>query len=263
MKTNIKKMLFLFLITIFVFLSPVVAVKNQTGSPIVALANSAEPPGIVVLATNAPDDLTINLEIPGVDGEIFIKESRKMWEQYFRIYYHGAFSENTEHMKEAVLRVSSSEKSFTCPIPDFLQIRYKHNTILVLDYENETISVGQPAYREPVLITARLVLTFIIEGVIFFLLGFRKKRSWLVFVILNLLTQGWLNLSISGADIGGGSSYVMLGFIGIEIVIFLVESIIMGALIKEHKWYRRVGCALLANAVSLGLGMLIINYLPI
>ncbi len=229
--------------------------------PLTAYANSVEPPSMIILVTNAPDDLTVDLEIPSNTGEVRIQSSSKMWEKYFRIYYYPDDDDIANN--RVLLSVKSSVKSFTCPLPDGLQNGYRYNNLLYLDFENETLSVGEPAYREPLLVSLRVVLTLISEGIVFFLIGFRCKSSWIIFTIINLLTQGWLNLSISGADLSGSTAYMLLWFILMEFVIFIVESIAITAFVREHKWYRRLGTALLANIVSLILGIFIIGNLPI
>ena len=174
--------------------------------PLTASANSAEPPTMVVMVMNAPEDLTVELEIPDLTDEyIYVQKISKMWEQYFRIYYHGT----KENLENARLLVSSSEKSFSCELPPMSEYNvYSYNTLLYLDFDAETLTIGQPAYREPLLIALRVSLTLIFEGLVFFLLGFRKKSSWIAFLIINLLTQGWLNISIAGASIQ--SDYIIL-----------------------------------------------------
>ena len=221
--------------------------------PLTASANSAEPPTIVIMVINGPEDLTLEIDIPDLEeGDyIYVQKIQKMWEQYFRIYNH-------QSLENATLHVSSSEKSFSCERPDVRG----YNTLLYLDFDAETLTVGQPAYREPLLIALRMSLTLIFEGLLFLLLGFRKKSSWIAFLIINLLTQGWLNISIASADIYSGG-YMIIGFILYEALIFIAEAITLTAIVREHKWYRRLGFSLLANAVSLILGMIIIINIPI
>ena len=56
---------------------------------------------------------------------------------------------------------------------------------------------------------------------------------------------------------------MIIGFILYEALIFIAEAIALTAFVREHKWCRRLGLAFLANTVSLILGMVIINNLPI
>ena len=250
---NLKKYFLLFLLTALLICA----------FPMTASANSAEPPGIIILTTNAPDDLEVTLEIPGFDGEVRVRGTKRMWENYFRIYYYDLFYKNQEEMSSARIKVVSSEKTFTCPLPTEMHDGYGYNTLLYLDYESETLTLGAPAYRKPLLISLRLILTFIFEGAVFFLLGFRKKSSWIVFTLVNLITQGFLNYIISGAGLYGTIGYFAVIFIVMEFLIFIAEAIALSIFVREHKWYRRLGAALLANTASLILGVLILNHLPI
>ena len=45
----------------------------------------------------------------------------------------------------------------------------------------------------PIFLT-RFAINMIIEGIVFFAFGFRKLRSWLVFIITNCITQVFLSV---------------------------------------------------------------------
>lgn len=227
--------------------------------PLTASANSAEPPGMIILVTNAPDDLELELVIPGEADRVYVQTGKRMWEQYFRFYYTYR---DSDFMDVAYIKVTSSEKSFNCPLPEELRQGYKYNSLFHLDYEDESLTVGKPAYREPLLISLRVALTLICEGIVFLLCGFRKKSSWIIFLLINLLTQGYLNLNIAGSSIYG-SGYWVIAFVLFEFLIFIAEMILFALLVREDRWKNRIRYALLANMASLTLGVLIIRYLPI
>ena len=224
--------------------------------PVTASANSAEPPGMIIIVEGAPEDMTLTLE-PGQEPkyEIRIHESRQGWETYFRLYYGMDF----DTLNGAVIRVESSEKSFSCPVPADVGRRY--NSLLTLNYETQTLTVGQRWWRQPILTAVRVTLTLLVEGLIFLAFGFRHKRSWIVFLIVNLLTQGWLNYIINSSAFSNG--YWVLGLYLAEFVIFVAEAIAFPMATKEKKKGRCVLYALAANAASLIVGLLLINYLPI
>ena len=115
-------------------------------------------------------------------------------------------------------------------------------------------------HKVPLLIALRVMFTLIIEGFIFFLFGYREKRSWLVFLVVNILTQGGLNAMITGPGLG---AYWMIGFIFGELVILIVEMIAFLKLVREHKKSRTALYTVVANAASLVLGGLLITYLPV
>lgn len=52
-----------------------------------------------------------------------------------------------------------------------------------MDLQKGTLTAGQKLGRAPLLVALRVVLTFLIEGAVLFLFGYRQKRSWLVFLV--------------------------------------------------------------------------------
>lgn len=224
--------------------------------PVSVSANAAEPPGMIIIVEGAPEDIELTLEMAEEpEYGIRIHRSEKRWETYFRLFY----SPDNELLKGAVIRVESSEKSFTCPLSQVSGLRY--NQLMTLNFQDETLTVGQRWWRQPVLTAVRITLTLLVEGLIFLAFGFRHKRSWIVFVIVNLLTQGWLNYIINSGAFTNG--YWVLGLYLAEFVIFIAESIAFPVATKEKKKWVCVLYALTANATSLAVGLLLINQLPI
>ena len=136
-----------------------------------------------------------------------------------------------------------------------------YRTLMTLDYTNQILSIGQAPWRQPLLTILRITLTLQIEGTVFWFFGFRGKRSWLVFLAVNLLAQGWLNIVINSYAFHGG--YWVLSYILMEFGIFLAECIVLPLLIKEKRKLRSVLCALAANAASLIAGIFLIGHLPL
>jgi hypothetical protein len=164
----------------------------------------------------------------------------------------------SDKLENAVLVVESSEQSFQISLPT--ETFKTYNNLLTLNIDAETLIIGQSPLRVPILIAMRVVLTLFIEGIVFYLFGYRKKRSWLIFFAINLITQGGLNAMITGPGIG---SYWMIGFIFVEIVILIVEMILFISLVKEHKKSRAAIYTIIANLASLVLGGILISYLPV
>lgn len=81
-------------------------------------------------------------------------------------------------------------------------------------------------------------------------------------MIINLITQGFLNILLAGPDIHAGA-YAIISYYFIEIFIVIIETIAFGCLLKEHKWLRSFAYVLSANALSLIIGAWIIMNLPI
>jgi lysylphosphatidylglycerol synthetase-like protein (DUF2156 family) len=97
--------------------------------------------------------------------------------------------------------------------------------------------------------------------VFFLIFGFRDKRSWITFLIMNLLTQGILNVILNEAS--PFASYLIFNLIFMEFFVFIAEIIGILVLIKEHGRFRRVSYTLVANLASLVLGGYLITALPI
>lgn len=224
--------------------------------PVSVGANSAEPPGMIIIVSGAPSDLTVTLELPGdSEADLRVTESTKVWERHFRIYYHT----DMDSLSQAVIRVTGKEKSFTCPLPAGVDTGY--NNLLTLDYQKETLTLGQSPWRQPLLTALRVTLTLLLEGLVFWLFGFRGKRSWIAFLLVNLLTQGALNIWVNGYSFAGG--YWVIGYILWEILIIIGESIALPLAINEKKKWLTLLYAIAANVLSLFLGSQLIGRLPL
>ncbi len=222
-------------------------------------ANSAEPPGLIIIATGLPENAQMSIqtlwgtEVPDVQ----IDRQDKLWESYFRFFYRGALER--EDFETAMLVVSTPEGGSTYPFP---QGDYRgYSTVLTLDYSKNTLTMGQDPWRQPIMTVIRILLTLLCEGLVFFLFGFRSKRSWLVFLAVNLLTQGWLNIVVNNYAFVNG--YWIFSLLGMELLIFIGEAIAIPLAVKERKGWQRVVYALTANGVSLFVGMQLISHLPL
>lgn len=128
---------------------------------------------------------------------------------------------------------------------------------IVYDWETNTVRDATPA---PLRFLARLATTLIptlaVEGLIFFLFGFRERRSWIVFLAVNAATQLALHLIFAwNIPIAGTHPlFYAIVFVPSELVICAVEAVAYGWLLKEHDRHQRVGYAILANVISAVLG---------
>lgn len=223
-------------------------------------ANSAEPPALTIVVVSPPDDLTLSVRVTqdGTTETFELEKNLKAWEATYCLYYWAASAKGLnlyESLGDATLVVQSSKKSFECPVPD--GVRYGK---YILNFKDETLTVRTRSFARSILLIAmRVVLTLVIEGFVFFLFGYRNKASWIKFLIVNLITQGFLNYVLS-LDFG---SYAFFAFIGLEILIFIAEMIAFPIILKEHKKGRAVLYAFSANFASLILGGLLLALLPI
>ena len=220
----------------------------------VALANSAEPPRVVVYVSGvAPDDLLLYAVY--ADGSAVPFTYRDVaWERYYALYpMRSGFPERIVASREGMDRtwefVLSQEGSKT------------YNDIYTIHLGRGTIAQGKSPLRTGLLIALRVSLTLIIEGLAFWLFGYREKRSWLLFLLVNLLTQGILNvvLGVSIYPVG----YAIFGLVFGEFFVFLAEALAFPLLLRERKKGRAVLYTLTANTASLVLGGFLITLLPV
>ena len=220
--------------------------------PANALANSAEPPSLVILINNPPDDLSIVLVSNENQPEAIVR--RVAWEGYYVFY-----SRDMQVGGKYTFKVTTHGESFECTLGAPLQ---RYNNVVTLDVSNRELTPGKYPFRSVLLVSIRLLLTLILEGIIFWLFGFRQKRSWLIFLAINLVTQGILNILLNS----GGSlmpSYLIFSLIFGEIFVFAAEMIAFPIYIKEHKKSCILIYAFIANLISLIAGGYIISVLPV
>ncbi|MEG0774218.1 hypothetical protein [Clostridium sp.] len=217
--------------------------------PTTALANSAEPPSLVILVNYPPEDLTI--ECISNDDKKRSSAARVAWEGQYKFYLEKSYYK---------FKVTTGGESFECNLDVPLK---KYNNVVTLDLKSKKFTLGKYPFRSVILVSLRVLLTLLIEGIIFWLFKFRQKRSWLVFFAMNLVTQGLLNIALNNADaLTAGYSFIFTLIIG-EIFVFAAEFIGFSIFIKEHKKSYTLNYVSTANFISLFLGGYIISVLPV
>ena len=220
--------------------------------PTNTFANSAEPPSLVILINNPPEDLSIVLVSNETQPEALAR--RVAWEGYYVFY-----SRDMQDSDEYTFKITTKGKSFKCKLSAPLQ---HYNNVVTLDLPNQTLTPGKYALRSVLLVTIRLLLTLFLEGIIFWLFRFRQKRSWLTFLTINLVTQGALNIWLNSGD-SLMPSYMIIGLIIGEVFVFAVEMIAFPIFVKEHKKSHILIYVFVANLISLIAGGYLITILPI
>lgn len=220
--------------------------------PTISLANSAQPPSLIILINNPPDNLTITLVYK--DGQAQADVRKVAWEKYYVFYSLGIQKDD-----DLTFKVDTGAESFECTISE--PITYYEN-VFTLDLKTHKITKGEYPFRSVKLIAARLILTLLFEGFIFWLAGYRKKRSWITFITVNLITQGllyvWLNKVTAPFE-----SYIIVKLVFGEIQVFVLEMIAFPLLIREKKASYSIIYAFISNFISLFVGALLLDILPI
>lgn len=229
--------IFLSIIIVLLFASP-------------CLGNAAEPPSILIIVNNPPEDLEINLlAAPSAEARI----TSKAYESYYAFYYR-----DLKGTQDYTIKVTTSGKSFEVPLEKPPQA---YNNIFTLDLNKKTLEPGKSLERSALLVSMRVLLTLLIEGIIFWVFGYREQKSWYAFFVLNLLTQGALNIWLN--NLSPLASYMILNLIVGEIQVFVAELVVFMAFLQEHGRWRTLAYVMTANLISLFAGGYIITYLPV
>jgi len=227
--------------------------------PQFAVANSAEPPGMTVIILDPPEDLNITLIVnhEGVLTVFPMQREQRLWETYYRYYYSGS-SLTTETLEQGSLSVTSEGKQIELPLDGFIKQTYRN--VITFDLKQGKLILGSSWTRDVLLVVLRLGLTLFLEGIIFWIFGFRGKRNWMIFFIINSSTQVALNLMIHGPELG---SYALMFYLLAEAAILLVEVIAFLFLLQKTSKWRTIAYAVTANLLSLVLGGYLLLWLPI
>ncbi len=220
--------------------------------PATVSANSAEPPSLVILVNNPPDDLSIVLVSGENRSEAIVR--RVAWEGYY-VFYSRDMQADGEYTFRVTANGESFERTLDMPLK-------RYNNVVTLDLSGRKLTPGKYPFRSALLVTIRLLLTLLLEGIIFWLFRYRQKRSWLIFLAVNLVTQGALNIWLnSGGELM--PNYLIIGLIIGEVFVFAAEIILFPILIKEHKKGDIISYVFVANLFSLIAGGYIISVLPV
>ncbi len=129
-----------------------------------------------------------------------------------------------------------------------------------VDWTARTANVPSPATAYALQFLCTLLPTLLIEGLLLFAFGYRSKRSWRVFLLVNLVTQGAFAVYLAVIVLNHGvSGWSLLFYIPIEIIITAVELLCYRRLLTEKGKGRATGYAIVANVCSATVGALLID----
>ncbi len=222
--------------TLLLFLIPVVLAFGTTS---ICLANSGPPPAIFIIVTNAPKDLVLKVD------SLDLTRKDKIFESYFGFFLH-------EHKipTETNLQITTRNSTHQIPLPPLKS----YFSTFTLDLRNNTLTPGAPPFRAYEFAAVTVVLTLLIEGIIFYLFGYRKKSSWIVFLVTNLITQGFLYIWLNNTVYPSFQNYVVLNLILGEFWVFIIEIITFLVSITERRRLETFLFVIMANLISLFAG---------
>lgn len=223
-------------------LLPVVLIFGNTK---VCYANAPPPPTVSIVISGAPKDLELSI------GSVKGNRIDKIFESYFTFYLEFTDTEYT-------LNITEENNTYEIALPQL----QKYNNVFRLDLENRSLSPGTSSWRPYEFASITLILTILIEGVIFFLFGYRKWRSWIIFLATNIVTQGFLYIWLNTGFYPLVSSYsfpIYFNLVLGEILVVIVEIGIFLIFINERHRLVTLSYVILANLASLFAGGYLIN----
>ncbi|MHB1153855.1 MAG: hypothetical protein ACYC00_16240 [Eubacteriales bacterium] len=134
--------------------------------PVTVFANSAEPPSLVILVNNPPSDLSIVMISNENKPHAVVR--RIAWEGYYVFY-----SLDMQTDSKYIFKITADGDDFECILDTPL---LKYNNVYTLDISDRTLTPGEYPFRSVLLVAIRVLLTVLLEGVIFWLFKFRQKR---------------------------------------------------------------------------------------
>ena len=130
-----------------------------------------------------------------------------------------------------------------------------------VDWAARIANAPSPAMAYALQFLCTLLPTLLIEGVLLFLFGYRSKKNWYSFLLVNLITQGGFSvyLAVSVLQNGANAWMTIFFYLPIEIVITLVELLLYRRLLTEKSKARAAVYAITANVCSAAFGLWLID----
>ena len=227
-----------------------------------------QPPTLTVVVLGAPKDTQMRIHMQR-EGESFstpVECERRAWESCYRVYRAGVWPlsdwyGNAYDFRGAEIVLTGGGEEKHVPIPEGLLSDRGFNEIVTLRYATGALRYGLPAWRAPLLIGIRVLAALLIEGVIFFFSGYTNKKSWLLFLAINLVIHGALNVFCNGWINVNPDIYAMF-FLGV-FVSFILEIAAFLLLVDEQSSDIAIGYLVKANLASQAVNLLLISFLPL
>lgn len=146
---------------------------------------------------------------------------------------------------------------------------YAFATYYEIDFSTGTVTTPQDIkvtktydyFGEVLNLIIRIVLTLAIEIGLFYLFRLYTKRNFMVVLIVNLITQIFLNVAVNISLYNSGSLNALFLLFGLEFIILIVEFIAYQILLKDKKRWAIILYPILANIFSFICGVIIFNFI--
>ena len=146
---------------------------------------------------------------------------------------------------------------------------YAYTTYYEIDFSTGTISTPENVkvtntydyFGETLGLLFRIIATLAIEIGVFYLFKLYTKRNLNIVLIVNLITQVFLNVAVNVMNYTSGSLSAMFSLFTLEFIILIIEFLAYQFLLKDKNRFVIIIYPIIANALSFGLGFILLSYL--
>ena len=234
-----------------------------TALTVSALADNAPKPQLTVLVENPPQETYyLDLVAEGYHastvqggsgaplyGDLLGRELRPGVRSHY-FFYTGI---PTDYQ---ILVVTESGETWLSPPC----ARRALQSSVTVDWEARTVTVPSVARSYLLQFLCTLLPTLLLEGVVLLLFGYRRRRSFLTFLWVNLLTQGAMSLYLAvRLTTGGFSGWILFAYVPMELAILLAELLLYRRFLPERGKTEATLYAVCANLSSALLGWTLLD----
>lgn len=231
-----------------------------------ASAVSLDDPAFTVRVCFPPRGLTLSLQFEESMGQepIPAEADNRLGESCYRFFYRGVPMSWKSGLPEGTRLVAETPKDgVICRLPAESLTGFQ--SIYTLDLERQAISEGYPVWRTPLLVGIRVAVTLALQVLALFLLGYRARRSWLIFAAVLLFNHIFLN-----AGVIVGASTLLTSYVGwalaasilAELFLFVIECAVFSLLLLERRERRAVLASALVNFTFPAVCAVFVFFLP-
>lgn len=138
--------------------------------------------------------------------------------------------------------------------------RHTLQSAVTVDWAARKVSVPPVWVSYGLQFIGMLLPTLLLEGVLLFAFGYRQRKSWRSFLLVNLITQGAFAGYLAAVVLNHGvGAWSLLLYVPVEFIITLTEVVLYRRLLTERSAARAVGYAVTANLCSAVVGLQLVS----
>ncbi|MBO4914272.1 MAG: hypothetical protein J5449_03615 [Oscillospiraceae bacterium] len=234
-----------------------------------AAAGIYHAPVLTLLVPFAPGDMSVTLTIYKNDktGQriipVKLEKQRKGWETQYMLRREAVYGITTWYgnaydLKDATVTLEYGGENHKLFIPQELLSERNSEDYIQLNWRSGRMT-AMSSSRSLLLALMWTAIALAVEGIIFWLFGYRSKKSWIMFLIINTVTQTAHHAFVSGVNVNPSSIKVYALLIP---VLLLVEMVCFVVLIDEYSRDKTISYVVAANAASQAALGLLMSVLP-